>query len=214
MVSPARGRALHARQTQPAVSRRRKRRNKTPKPIAKSDSIVGSSTATGLIEYVNSSVVTETLKSPSELRKHHASASTHGPPMVDTPSRFGTPNNRGKKPPSGNRRPDDEMTSSYCSKPSPVSSNKTSKPKSGSVGLTASSCNVIAFAVPKKLNRAVASKVSVRRFISASPSNGPLDSAGSPDYAKSMPRGSSSRRNNQLLRTLHLASILCGAEVS
>ena len=143
---------------QPAVSRRRERRNKTPKPIAKSDSIVGSSTATGLIEYVNSSVVTETLKSPSELRKHQASASTHGPPMVDTPSRFGTPNNRGKKPPSGNRRPDDEMTSSYCSKPSPVSSNKTSKPKSGSVGLTASSCNVIAFAVPKKLNRRLRAK--------------------------------------------------------
>ena len=91
---------------QPAVSRRRERCNKTPKPIAKSDSIVGSSTDTGLTKYVNSSVVTETLKSPSELRKHHASASTHGPPMVDTPSRFGTPNNRGKKPPSGNRRPD------------------------------------------------------------------------------------------------------------
>jgi hypothetical protein len=57
---------------QPAVSRRRERRSKTPKPIAKSDSIIGSSTDTGLIEYVNSSVVTETLKSPSELRKHLA----------------------------------------------------------------------------------------------------------------------------------------------
>jgi len=85
-------------QLQQAVSRRRERSNRTPKPIAKSDIIGGSSTETGPIEYVNVSVVMETLKSPSALRKHHATSSTHGPPMVDTPSRFGTPNNRGKSP--------------------------------------------------------------------------------------------------------------------
>jgi hypothetical protein len=91
----------------------------------------------------------------------------------------------GKSPRLQIEEPDDEMISSYCSKPSPVSSNRTSKSLMPGSRLTASSRNVAALAVPKDTNRPAAIKVHARFLISAPPLL--LDPAGCLDYAKTMP---------------------------
>src|SRR5688572_32802503 len=102
----------------------------------------------------------------SKETKHHRSENgPQGPPSVDTSAMVGTPSNALYKS-VPNRIPEVEIISSNCSKPSPLSSNRTSKAGSPVSALTASRRSVTALAIPQELSSPAASKVSANFLIS------------------------------------------------